>query len=514
MAGYATWKNAGVDCSAANTPNRKCNPIQKPDVAAFVAKNGPGETNYRSCAYDKNSEGVPATWMCVEACNTIAADSDGSRKLVDWSRESDMREGELLTFPGVDDDAGKKAIEDGATIYATFYLRELKNYDAEMTIWYMLFNMLIFGMATGVFLNEVFELIVNPMERICMAVESMAHTMKALQGQHQDDEADEFTQLSASIVKMTDLLKTSLGAAGANIIKNNLDADSIEIDPMIPGVRMNGYFSFCDVRGFSTVMTALQEDIMVYVNVISDHVHKSVAAHLGQPNKNIGDSWLCVWSGKEEAVYTMSANKDSLTFADHALASCVEVIDLVANDAAIKDFDAKVGTPTSMGFGLHYGWAIEGAVGSDKKVDATYLSPHVNMSARLEAATNQFDCSIIVSEDFYGHLSPNYQRLLRKVDRVLVVGSTFPMILYAYDEGEDEGNQTLSKKNRFSEEYDKAIDFYISGEWSEAKKLLYSCLGSRPSDTAATNLLDFMSTVGNGDSAPSDWQGFRALEGK
>jgi len=40
-----------------------------------------------------------------------------------------------------------------------------------------------------------------------------------------------------------------------------------------------------------------------------------------------------------------------------------------------------------MGFGLHVGWAIEGAIGSDFKIDASYLSPHVNMASRLEAAT-------------------------------------------------------------------------------------------------------------------------------
>ena len=40
-----------------------------------------------------------------------------------------------------------------------------------------------------------------------------------------------------------------------------------------------------------------------------------------------------------------------------------------------------------MGFGLHTGWAIEGAIGSFFKVDASYLSPNVNMAARLEAAT-------------------------------------------------------------------------------------------------------------------------------
>ncbi len=40
-----------------------------------------------------------------------------------------------------------------------------------------------------------------------------------------------------------------------------------------------------------------------------------------------------------------------------------------------------------MGFGLHYGYAIEGAIGSFYKIDASYLSPNVNMASRLEAAT-------------------------------------------------------------------------------------------------------------------------------
>ncbi len=36
-----------------------------------------------------------------------------------------------------------------------------------------------------------------------------------------------------------------------------------------------------------------------------------------------------------------------------------------------------------MGFGLHIGWAIEGAIGSEYKIDASYLSPNVNMASRL-----------------------------------------------------------------------------------------------------------------------------------
>ncbi len=37
-----------------------------------------------------------------------------------------------------------------------------------------------------------------------------------------------------------------------------------------------------------------------------------------------------------------------------------------------------------MGYGLHIGWGIEGAIGSEFKIDASYLSPNVNMSSKLE----------------------------------------------------------------------------------------------------------------------------------
>jgi class 3 adenylate cyclase len=51
-----------------------------------------------------------------------------------------------------------------------------------------------------------------------------------------------------------------------------------------------------------------------------------------------------------------------------------------------------------MGFGLHAGWGIEGAVGSLQKVDATYLSPHVNMAARLETSSKQYGVPLLASQ--------------------------------------------------------------------------------------------------------------------
>ena len=61
-----------------------------------------------------------------------------------------------------------------------------------------------------------------------------------------------------------------------------------------------------------------------------------------------------------------------------------------------------------MGFGLQVGWAIEGAIGSHFKVDASYLSPNVNMAARLEAATKLFNTDILISGNLRDILSSKF----------------------------------------------------------------------------------------------------------
>ena len=61
-----------------------------------------------------------------------------------------------------------------------------------------------------------------------------------------------------------------------------------------------------------------------------------------------------------------------------------KLLDYRKNPKLIKEIpNFKV----TMGFGLHYGWSFEGAIGSEFKIDASYLSPNVNMAARLEAAS-------------------------------------------------------------------------------------------------------------------------------
>lgn len=93
----------------------------------------------------------------------------------------------------------------------------------------------------------------------------------------------------------------------------------------------------------------------------------------------------------------------------------------------IPDYSVK------MGFGLHLGWGIEGLIGSSHKIDASYLSPHVNLSSRLEAATKQYGVNFLMSENIYMNLSEAFQRICRCVDRCTLKGVANPMYLYTLE---------------------------------------------------------------------------------
>lgn len=86
-----------------------------------------------------------------------------------------------------------------------------------------------------------------------------------------------------------------------------------------------------------------------------------------------------------------------------------------------------------MGFGLHVGWAIEGAIGSEFKIDASYLSPNVNMASRLEAATKQFGVSLLISGPLRNICTETCQAQMRHIDTVVVKGASRPIELYTCD---------------------------------------------------------------------------------
>merc|ERR1712032_534032 len=87
----------------------------------------------------------------------------------------------------------------------------------------------------------------------------------------------------------------------------------------------------------------------------------------------------------------------------------------------------------TLSLGLHAGWAIEGAVGSEFKIDASYLSPNVSITEALELATRIYNVSILLSELVVTTCSPEMAAKCRLIDRVVVTGQKEPMQLYVID---------------------------------------------------------------------------------
>lgn len=154
-------------------------------------------------------------------------------------------------------------------------------------------------------------------------------------------------------------------------------------------------FGFCDIRKFTDCTECLQEEVMMFVNSVGEIIHFAVADNGGFPNKNIGDAFLVCWPTDIMVTSEFDGGegqkKSAKNAGDLALKSFIRCINEIANSSQLKRITSNLklqqripGYSTQMGFGLHMGWAIEGVLGSEMKIDCSYLSPHVNLSARLE----------------------------------------------------------------------------------------------------------------------------------
>lgn len=222
--------------------------------------------------------------------------------------------------------------------------------------------------------------------------------------------------------------------------------------------------------------------------------------------------------------------------------------------ARIPDYKVK------MGFGLHVGWGIEGAIGSSYKIDASYLSPNVNLASRLEAATKQYGVQILVSGEIQSLFSHHIKKLTREIDTVTVKGSAKPMRFFTttlhtdnLKEVEDRfeslshkekksvrtiekqtildkifsGRRTtwdlISRDSDFREMratvnmkverlFAEGYNRYIAGDWGKAEDIFVRCLQMNPKDGPSITLQKFIE--GRKGFPPANWKGFRELTEK
>lgn len=213
----------------------------------------------------------------------------------------------------------------------------------------------------------------------------------------------------------------------------------------------------------------------------------------------------------------------------------------------------------NLSFGLHAGWAIEGAVGSEFKIDASYLSPNVSIATSVEAATQPYGVSLMAAQSVFDLCPENVKTKCRLIDKVIITGQQTPMKLFCVDldyksvkvDTCDPLKLVWNTRNRFKvreflasekvtmqsgkvnfgQVFDRdpaikdmrkryTVEFfqlyimgyqnYSQGEWQVARRMLMctkSLLGIE--DGPSTELLRFMES--HKFEAPRDWQGIRHL---
>ena len=296
--------------------------------------------------------------------------------------------------------------------------------------------------------------------------------------QHQKETA----VLENSILKISALLGLSFGEAGAAIISSNFEKTG-KVNLMMEGNKIQAIFGLCDVRNFTDTTEVLQEDILMFINEIAGIVHYTVTAHLGAPNKNVGDAFLFVWKTPEDSPLSYLTN-----LADLSIISCLKIVAYLCSSPKILKYHTHhqlmrrmPNYSVKLGFGLHYGWAIEGPMGSDLKIDVSYLSPHVIITEKLQELTKKYGVSVVFSSYLFEILSSPVQIRSRHIDTVLFRACEAPMRIYAFDV---ETNflvsqthhifckETAKKKKQLLMQEMKVPGFHVFLKFSLSRKLL------------------------------------------
>eukprot|EP01051_Picozoa_sp_SAG22_P003069 SAG22_NODE_144_length_17700_cov_21.959207_15_plen_365_part_00 len=364
---------------------------------------------------------------------------------------------------------------------------------------------MLFAIGAGMFLQDIQAHVITPIEKLSALATNLGATLSFIT-RDPDDDQDEVEFLDQAIQKMEGLLRVGYGDAGTAIIGRNLQGTSEKLDPLLPGVKIDGIVGFMMLVDFGLVTQCLGEDVMLYANYVGEVIHNCVEKYGGSPNKNMGGAILCVWKNGVTADAALSAFQEAID----AVNQYDKLVALIRKNPELQA--ARPGFECKLKGGLHRGWIIEGAVGSTHKIDASYLSPNVNLAARLETASFQYGADIMMSDIFYDTLTPKSQSTLRKLDRVTVKGSEQPMVLWAPTLGDQESTLVDGKMNQFTADYCAAVDNYISGDWTACVTGLQACQAQYPDDLAPGTLLTFIE--GMGGRAPGNWEQCRALNSK
>lgn len=142
---------------------------------------------------------------------------------------------------------------------------------------------------------------------------------------------------------------------------------------------------FLDIRDFSRIAGERSPtEVMDYLNTLFSSLIPVVNEHSGIVNKFLGDGFMAVFG----------APVADVALCQHAVEAAHIMLQRVEEMQSARKIP-----PTRLGIGLHLGLALTGNVGGGDRKEYTVIGDAVNLAARIEQATKQFQAKLIVSED-------------------------------------------------------------------------------------------------------------------
>lgn len=215
---------------------------------------------------------------------------------------------------------------------------------------------------------------------------------------------------------------------------------------------------FSDIRSYTTITESMEaEEVVAMLNEYFESMVDAVFQHKGTLDKYIGDAIMAVFGSP-------------LPLEDHGWMAVQTAIDMRHRLVEFNQKRREAGKrEISIGIGLHSDEVISGNIGSSRRMEFTAIGDGVNLGSRLEGATKQYGCDILISENTYHECGPE-RVWVRELDFIKVKGKTKPVSVYELV-GVREGNlarEIPDTKLQVLEHYQKGREHYLSRKFAQA----------------------------------------------
>jgi hemerythrin len=224
------------------------------------------------------------------------------------------------------------------------------------------------------------------------------------------------------------------------------------------------FADICDFTNLSESITP-QENFN-FLNSYLSQMQPAISAHGGVIDKYVGDAILALFP---EAT-------------DDALRGAIAILNQLDIYNAGRHRAGYI--PIRIGIGINTGFVMLGTIGSTSRMDVTVIGDAVNLAARLERITRDWDVALVISEHTLLTLNDPSPFGYRFIDRLQVRGKQEIQSIYEVFDADPQPLRAVKKSMR--RQFETAVACWHLGYRDDARALFRKCVEMAPDDRPAT----------------------------